>query len=166
MSDAPEPLLTLRDGPETVLRRVQRNPGDWVVTKQVRPGADPLTAERINARLKMEYEFASAVCRADGFLAPQGMSASGIAYGDAQCTLAQLVRELGRRNRHPVRRGDPVVVAPAHHQSYRCYSSKRPAIQALDFGRKKMGHEANIPIHQSQKFSGPGLGHGWATSGP
>ena len=31
MSDAPEPLMTLRDGPETVLRRVQRNPGDWQV---------------------------------------------------------------------------------------------------------------------------------------
>ena len=129
MSDAPEPLLTLRDGPETVLRRAQRNPGDWVVTKLVRPGADPLTAERVNARLKMEYDFATAVCRRDGFLAPQGMSAGGIAFGDAQCTLAQLVRELGRRGK----KLDPPLVARV---LYRC-------LQALDhLHQNKYGHGA------------------------
>lgn len=124
---APEPLFTLRDGPETVLRRTLRKPGDWVVTKQVASSADPSAAERITARIHHEHKFVSDVCRTDGFLPPLGHSATGAAYGEAQCTLAQLVRELHRLNR----KLDPPLVARVLYR----------VLQALDhLHRNRYGH--------------------------
>lgn len=111
------PPLVLRDGPETVLRRVHHpTSARSFLTKSAVGFPDRRAPEWVVHKLKAEYQFAAAACRHERLLAPLDWdpAAGVITYSDAQCTLAQLVRQEGRLA--------PPVVARVLHQ----------CLQALD----------------------------------